>query len=409
MSAIMAVQLALFLITINALLALAASIAGSAARLFSGEQGALMPGGFLSDRQRVRRAIELQTVISRLAVITRLNLPLSSALEAAAVGETGRVRRTLQLMSQRIRGGASVSAALAAASRGCPAQLIRILERAEAYGQLTAALSDQERILDRLIQLRLTSTPHTRHALGYAAFMILFAVSMVFWFMAILMPKYKDIFLDFGVRLPTPTIDLAAASDWFVQHFWILPALLLLFAAMMMLNLLYATRILAPGPVAHLVASIRWAFPVTRTLDFGLGMAQAIRSMILGVRSGAPSAFSASLPSVVSATNHLRGRLAAFASKVSEGVAPYQAAQDTKLGGVLVCALRMVERGEDPERALGHAAEYYEAIAYRWWHTLSALSGPFVTLSLGVLVTFIALALFMPLIALINATAEFIQ
>ena len=66
----------------------------------------------------------------------------------------------------------------------------------------------------------------------------------------------------------------------------------------------------------------------------------------------------------------------------------------------------MVERGEDPERVLGHAADYYEAIAYRWWHALAAVSGPVVTLAIAAIVGFIALALFLPLIALINAASE---
>ena len=71
-----------------------------------------------------------------------------------------------------------------------------------------------------------------------------------------------------------------------------------------------------------------------------------------------------------------------------------------------VCALQMVEHGDDPQRVLSHAAAYYEAIAYRWWHALVAISGPLVTLVIAIMVGFVALALFMPLVALINTVAD---
>ena len=135
-------------------------------------------------------------------------------------------------------------------------------------------------------------------------------------------------------------------------------------------------------------------------------MAKAIRAMALSIRSGSERSFADALPSVVSTTNHLRNRLDDFAQAVAGGVAPAQAAQEAALGDMFVAALRMVERGEDPEVVLGHAADYYEAIAHRWWHALTAISGPLVTLVLAALVGFVALALFTPLVVLINTVSE---
>ena len=73
---------------------------------------------------------------------------------------------------------------------------------------------------------------------------------------------------------------------------------------------------------------------------------------------------------------------------------------------MFVSALKMVERGEDAERVLGHAADYYEAIALRWWHAVSAASGPLVTLLIAGMVAFVALSLFLPLVTLIDAVAD---
>jgi type II secretory pathway component PulF len=372
----------------------------------SGESGSLMPRGVMSKGTRVRRTVEIQAVVSRLALITRLNLPLGPALEAAARGEPRRIRRVLQEMSRSITAGLPVSAAFEAALRGCPKQLVAMLRRAEECGQLTQALADQERAVAATTDIHLTSTAHTRHAVAYATFMMLFAGAMVAWIMILLMPKFREIFLDFNAPLPRITLILIGIASWFAAWGWWLLLIGLLLA-------LGATLICActhvgdeTGIVTRWVAAVRWAMPITRTLDYGLGMSKAIRSMALAMRSGAPGTFAATLPSVVSPTNLLRRRLTEFARGIAQGVSPHEAARQAKLGDVVVCALQMVEHGEDPEGVLGHAAEYYEAIAYRWWHALAALSGPLVTLAIAGMVGFIALALFLPLIALINAVSE---
>jgi len=399
------ILMALFILAIYSLFLTLAGIVSGTQPLFCGEQSALMVRGFMGNARRMRRTVELQTIISRLTLIMRLNLPLSSAIGAAARGEHRRVRQTLEQMGRSIQSGSSVSVSLADAFDGCPPQLIGVLCRAESCGQLSVALSDVERNLDRLIELQVRSTPHARQAVSYLAFMLLFVTAVVSWFMVILMPRFKDIFSDFQVGLPKSTLTLVTTADWLIAHGWIFLVPVILGTGFVTIEMLHSRRSANGGIFARLVAAMRWAFPPTRTMDFGLGMAQAIRSMMLTIRSGVPAAFTSTLPSVVCPTNRLRARLADFSRQVERGVSPHQAADNAKLGTVLVCALRMVERGEDADRVLGHAAEYHETVAYRWWHALSALSGPLVTLSLGLLVSMVAFALFMPLITLIDAVA----
>jgi type II secretory pathway component PulF len=112
------------------------------------------------------------------------------------------------------------------------------------------------------------------------------------------------------------------------------------------------------------------------------------------------------LTSTVGTTNHLRYRLTGFVQEVQAGVVPHQAAQNAKLGDVFISALRMVERGEDATRVLNHAADYYEAIALRWWQAVSVVTGPLVTLLIAGVVGFVALAMFLPLVTLINTVAD---
>ncbi|MCH8243281.1 MAG: hypothetical protein IH897_11825, partial [Planctomycetes bacterium] len=59
--------------------------------LLAGESMSVTASGFGSHGRRLTRCIELQAVIGHLAVITRLNLPIHSALRAAAKGEARRI------------------------------------------------------------------------------------------------------------------------------------------------------------------------------------------------------------------------------------------------------------------------------------------------------------------------------
>jgi type IV pilus assembly protein PilC len=228
---------------------------------------------------------------------------------------------------------------------------------------------------------------------------------VVLWVMVHLMPRFNDIFEDFDARLPGATLVLISASDWLFAHRVAIAGAL---GAILLAGL--ALRLLGgaageDAPVARFVAWARWMLPFLRTLDYGLGMAKVIRSILLRIRGGAAEAFPAGLPAAVSPTNRLRRNLHRFVEGVADGRAPHQAASEAGLGDVFVCALRMVERGEDPERALAHAADYYEAVAYRWWHALVALAGPLVTVACGALVGFVVWSLFLPLVTLIDAVS----
>jgi type IV pilus assembly protein PilC len=235
--------------------------------------------------------------------------------------------------------------------------------------------------------------------------MFLFAGFVLAWVMILIMPRFRNIFDDFGTPLPRITVALIDVTSWLAVYGWLLlviPLVVLLTVAITGIGVHAKDR---AGVLARIISELRWALPVTRALDYGLGMAKAARSMAMGIRSGVGTERAVALTSTVSVTNHLRYRLAEFAEEVQAGIAPHTAARHAKLGDVFVCALEMVARGEDAERALGHAADYYEAIAYRWWHALVAITGPLTTLAIAVVVGFIALALFLPLIALINSVS----
>ena len=373
---------------------------------FSGERGALVFSGFGLRGMRVRRTAELQAILGHLGLITRLNLPLPSALRAAGRGETGRMGRTLSYMSYLVGAGWPLSDALGAAFRGCPVQLVEILHEGEQCGQLPRAVANVERMLATTVREHRGRVGDGRHAGTYAGLMLLFCALMLTGCMTIVMPKIRCIFVDFGATLPPFTLLLMEVYHWLAGYGALI--LLLFLAAVVALAAagVWLRGRKRGGVLAWMISALRWVMPITRTLDYGLGMATAIRTMALGIRSGAPLDRAVMLTSAVGPTNHLRYRLAEFGREVQGGTTPHTAAGNAKLGDVFVSAVQMIERGQDAEPVLEHAADYYEAIARRWWHVVTAVSGPLVTLLIAGLVGFIALALFLPLVELIDTVSE---
>lgn len=374
--------------------------------LLAGDSTSLTTGGFGSRGRRLVRSIELQAVIGHLAVITRLNLPIPSALRAAAKGESRRIGKTMTYMAYLVETGWPASEALGVAFKGCAQPLANVLRQGEQCGQFPQAVADAERMLGTRVQMLRDTARHGGASSWYAVIMLLFCSFMLAFVAIIIMPRFWRIFADFGMPLPPITRQLLTAMRVFVDFGGEILFMLAIVAAVVAWVTLRARRRQEDSFIARAIGTVRSWIPFTRAMDFGFGMSSAIRALAMGLRGGAPLDRAVSLVSIVGRTNFLRSRLDDFSQQVKAGVLPHKAAAGACLGDVFVSALKMAERGEDVQTAFRHAADYYEATARRWWQGITALSVPLVTLAMACLVGFIALALFIPLVDLINALAD---
>ena len=345
-------------------------------------------------------------MIGHLAVITRLNLPIHSALRAAAKGESRRIGKTLKYMAYLVETGWPVSEALGVAFKGCAQPLANVLRQGEQCGQFPQAIADAERMLGARVQMLRDSMRHGGASSWYAVMMLLFCGFMLAFVAIVIMPKFWMIFSDFGTPLPTITRQLMFGVRTAVGFGGEILFVLAFVSAVVTWIILRSRRGQEDGSVVRAIGTVRSWIPFTRAMDFGFGMSSAIRALAMGLRGGAPLDRAVTMVSVVGHANFLRSRLDDFSQQVKGGVLPHKAAAAARLGDVFVSALKMAERGEDVQIAFRHAADYYESTARRWWQSITALSVPLVTLTMACLVGFIAFALFMPLVDLMNAVAD---
>src|SRR5215471_8952240 len=118
-----------------------------------------------------------------------------------------------------VEGGSTLSEAMAKHPKCFDRLYVNMVKAGEAGGAL-------EVILKRLADFKEKSQSLKRKVIGamvYPCVVILVAVSIVTFIMVYIIPKFKQIFRDFGFPLPWMTQKLIAVSDWFATYWYVLP------------------------------------------------------------------------------------------------------------------------------------------------------------------------------------------
>ncbi len=346
-----------------------------------------------------RRRATNRIIISQIATVVRQNLPLATGLSLAAEAERGWARRNLRQIARLIAEGSPLSTAIATGYPDCPSLPLSLVIAGEKAGQLTAALDQAEEHL--LEQRRRTKTTDIS-VLGYVLVLTSFATLVVSGIMVAVVPKFKEIFKDFGVRLPASTMSLIDFCEFVLSN----PALYLLPAVGIPLAIYWSVR---PRRVPNLAWSsraadwIRWHTPGWRRLEKARSLRTVLRVMGLGVRSGMGLDVAARLAEGVDVNAQLRPRVHQFAELLVQGLPIRDAAREAELGEVTATALSGGQRANDMGAALRYAADYQGALASRAWIVLRAMTLPGWTILMGLMVGWVVYSLFHPLVALIDS------
>jgi general secretion pathway protein F len=125
-----------------------------------------------------------------------------------------RVRSSLRRVRERLRGGATLAAALSEERSGFSRLYIVLVRAGEASGTLAATLNDLAFALER--ERAMLST--VRSASIYPAILLIMAIGSIAFLMTYVMPQFTPIFEQAGAALPTATRILMAVADGVTRH-----------------------------------------------------------------------------------------------------------------------------------------------------------------------------------------------
>ena len=304
----------------------------------------------------------------------------------------GALKNALMDVIEDIESGNTLSEAMGKQPKAFDNLYVNMVKAGEAGGAL-------ETILQRLAEFKEKSQSLKRKIIGamiYPAAVITVAVGIVSFIMIFIIPKFKEIFEGFGLDLPVMTQMLINASDLTSKYWYmifILPVAFWIFIKIVKKNQTgsfvvdwVSLRIPLIGKILHMGIIAR----ITRTLGTLIASGVPILEGLLISRDTAGNAvFVRAFDNIYAA--------------IREGETIAVPLKEARIVDDLV--VNMVDVGEETgalDDMLYKVADVYDEEVEVRVESLVSLLEPIMVVVLGLIVGFIVIALFLPLVQLLN-------
>jgi type II secretory pathway component PulF len=354
------------------------------------ELGASASGGFGGLPRRVS-ARTLAYATHQLADLLGGGLPLLSALTLLAKQtEHSGLQRVIESLADAVRGGGSLSEAMAAHPQVFPSLYRSMVRAGEAGGGLEQSLTRLAELGEHEAELR----SRLLSASAYPLFVLCIAFLMCIFLMAYVIPTLSLVFIDTGQVLPLPTRILLAISRVITHWWWAIG--LVLVAGIAWIRQWYANP-LGKAALDRALISLPGVGSSLRRLE----TARMTRNLGVMVSQGVPILSALDVVSTNIANATLRQALVRVRGAVLDGQSLAAAIAETKEFPVFVS--NMVAVGEESgtvDAALLKVAATYERELDRALRTLTTILEPVLLVVVGGVVMFIVLAMLLPVFQL---------
>jgi type IV pilus assembly protein PilC len=340
-----------------------------------------------------RRSAQRRSMCTMLALLAERGQQLDSSVLLAGQEMRGIAGRAAAKLFRALEKGAPLLEAIASYPRALPPEAIAYA----AAGQTNASQAAALRELSRSEQTELASIWRACvDRLSYLTFILLTMVVVLSFIMIKIVPEFERIFQDFNLELPLISIWAIQFSNLYVQYLGI-PlgmGLVVLLLGAVTVGLCYLWDVPVLKPWSDLLFRGRPTSHVLRILAVATEQRQSLAQALLNVSRVYPS-----MP--------IRDRLVKAATEVSAGVDWRDALRNTRLVSHAEQALlAAAERAGNLPWALRQIACRRERRAVYRLATALQLLYPAAILALGAFVGFYVVALFVPLVKLIEGLSK---
>jgi len=225
-------------------------------------------------------------------------------------------------------------------------------------------------------------------------------VLILTFIMIAIIPKFQKIFKDFEMKLPWATEALMAVSNWFVDYWWMLPLIPLSFWLLLKLIRLHKTG-------AYIIDRIKLWIPIMGTLIEKTTVARTSRTLGTLVASGVPILEALSIVRETTTNAVFERMYQKVYESIREGDTIATPLKESRLVDDMV--VNMVDVGEetgDLDTMLYKIADVYDEEVNVLVEALISLLEPLMIVCLGFIIGSIVIALFLPLIKLIEGLSK---
>jgi type IV pilus assembly protein PilC len=304
-----------------------------------------------------------------------------------------RLRSIIKNVQSRVEGGETLSAALKAHSNVFDNLFVGLVRAGEVGGVLDETLDRLSQFLESDLRLK----QKIKAAMTYPVLVLAVAFIIVTGLVTLIVPKFIEIFKDFKVEMPMMTQILINVSKFMTSPqgagMLLIGVPLSIFAFKKFIKTKFGKR---------LFDKYKLKMPVFGKLSHNIAVARFCRTLATLLTSGVP--ILQAMETVAQAIDNetFTDVIMAARARIREGDPIGEPLEKSKMFPPMV--VQMISIGEETgalDQMLGKVADFYETEVEMALQSLAAALEPLLIVMLGVVVGFIVIALFMPLIAIV--------
>jgi type IV pilus assembly protein PilC len=336
---------------------------------------------------------KLCTFTRQLSTLQDAGLPILRSLRILeAQTKPGPLKSSLIGVIDDIESGATLSEAMSKQPKAFDNLYVNMVKAGEAGGAL-------EIILQRLAEFKERAESLKRKVKGamiYPSAVITVATLIVGFIMYWIIPKFKKIFDDFGTDLPGMTVVLINASDAVVNYWYLGPVIPVAFWLMIKIIKKNKTG-------AYVVDWITLRLPLLGMIFRKSIIARTCRTLGTLIASGVPILEALAITRDTAGNQVFYKAYEHIIAAIREGESMAIPLRETRTVDEIV--VNMVDVGEETgalDTMMYKVADVFDEEVGVLVEGLVNLLEPMMVVALGLIVGFIVIALFMPLIKLLN-------
>ena len=289
--------------------------------------------------------------------------------------------------------GESLTSAMSKHRETFPPLLIHMVEAGEASGSLEIAFERMAIQFEKQAKVQ----GQVKKALTYPIVVICVAIIVVIVMLVVVFPQFKDMFDSLGSDLPPITKVVIAMSN-FVKNFW---WLLIILLGLVVLGI----QTFRKTPNGQLFFSrLALRVPVVNQLTVKSASATFARTMSTLLAAGIPLVNGVEIVSKIIGNVIVKDALSGTVDEIKRGVPLSVPLRESEVFPPMVHQMtRIGEETGNVEGMLEKVADYYEEEVEVTTASMTALLEPMIIIVLGVIILFILLAIYSPILGLYSA------
>ena len=339
---------------------------------------------------------EVTLFTRQLSTLIDAGLPLVRSLNVLRDQcKPGRLKDTIHGMSAEVESGSTFSEALAKYPKIFNKLYVNMVRAGEAGGLLEIVLQRLAEFAEKSQKL----ASKVKSALVYPALVIVIALAVVGFLVTVIVPKFMVMFTDMDIKMPAPTLLLMGVSDFAKQRWYLV--------ILGIVGIIVIFKLLKKHPKTKY--GLDWLslrLPVFGQLLQKVAISRFTRTLGTLIKSGVPILQALTIVKDTAGNEVIAGAIVKVHESIREGESISAPLAESKVFPSMV--VNMIDVGEETgslDQMLLKIADNYDDQVDTATGALTSMLEPILIVGMGLVVGFIVIAMFMPLIELMGSMA----